>query len=124
MTVELDTGWNLRSVMASRGIFQTSKLKPLLEERGIDLSRERVYRLVTQPPQRVRLDVLAALCDALECSLDDLVTITRREASTPVAVGEEATRGRSVISVLFARRSVGRVRSSRGGQASAAAASR
>jgi DNA-binding Xre family transcriptional regulator len=78
MTVELDTGWNLRRVMASRGIFQTSKLKPLL---------------VTQPPQRVRLDVLAALCDALECSLDDLVTIARREASTPVAVGEEATRG-------------------------------
>ena len=70
MTVELDTGWNLRSVMASRGIFQTSKLKPLLEERGIDLSREQVYRLVTQPPQRVRLDVLAALCDALECSLN------------------------------------------------------
>lgn len=93
MTVELDTGWNLRSVMASRGIFQTSKLKPLLEERGIDLSREQVYRLVTQPPQRVRLDVLAALCDALECSLNDLVTITRREALAPVAVGEEATRG-------------------------------
>ncbi len=50
MTIELDTGWNLRSVMASRGIFQTSKLKPLLEDRGIDLSREQVYRLVTQPP--------------------------------------------------------------------------
>lgn len=94
MTVELDTGWNLRSVMASRGIFQTSKLKPLLEERGIDLSREQVYRLVTQPPQRVRLDVLAALCDALECSLGDLVSITRREtAAAPVAVGEEPTRG-------------------------------
>lgn len=93
MTVELETGWNLRSVMASRGIFQTSKLKPLLEERGIDLSREQVYRLVTQPPQRVRLDVLAALCDSLECSLDDLVTITRREAAAPIAVGEEATRG-------------------------------
>lgn len=93
MAVELETRWNLRSVMASRGIFQTSKLKPLLEERGIDLSREQVYRLVTQSPQRVRLDVLAALCDALECTLDDLVTITRREAAAPIAVGEEATRG-------------------------------
>jgi DNA-binding Xre family transcriptional regulator len=90
MTVELETGWHLRSVMAARGIFQTSKLKPLLEERGIDLSREQV----TQPPQRVRLDVLAALCDALECSLGDLVSITRREtAAAPVAVGEEPTRG-------------------------------
>jgi len=83
MTVELETAWSLRSVMASRGIFQTSKLKPLLEERGVDLSREQVYRLVT----------LAALCDALECSLDDLVRVTRREAAVPVAVGEEATRG-------------------------------
>ena len=35
MTVELETAWSLRSVMASRGIFQTSKLKPLLEERGV-----------------------------------------------------------------------------------------
>lgn len=50
MTVELETAWSLRSVMASRGIFQTSKLKPLLEERGVDLSREQVYRLVTQAP--------------------------------------------------------------------------
>ena len=103
MTVELDTGWNLRSVMASRGIFQTSKLKPLLEERGIDLSREQVYRLVTQPPQRVRLDVLAALCDALECSLDDLVTITRRQDSTPVAVGEEATTVEEVCEPFLVR---------------------
>lgn len=91
--IELKTTWNLRSVMASRGIFQTSKLGPLLSERGIDLSREQVYRLVTQAPQRVRLDVLSALCDALECSMDDLVSVTRTEKSSqPKAVGEQ-TRG-------------------------------
>lgn len=79
--------------MASRGIFQTSKLGPLLAERGIDLSREQVYRLVAQTPQRVRLDVLSALCDALECSLDDLVSVKRNTPETrPVAVGEQ-TRG-------------------------------
>lgn len=102
MTVELETGWNLRSVMASRGIFQTSKLRPLLEERGIGLSREQVYRLVTQPPQRVRLDVLAALCDALECSLDDLVTITRREVATRSPWAKKRLAGRSAISGPFA----------------------
>src|SRR5687767_10456913 len=79
--------------MASRGIFQTSKLGPLLAERGIDLSREQVYRLVTQTPQRVRLDVLSALCDALECSLDDLVSVKRSTTATQrIAVGEQ-TRG-------------------------------
>ena len=94
MTIELETGWHLRSVMAARGIFQTSKLKPLLEERGIDISREQVYRLVTQAPQRVRIDVLAALCDALECSLDELVTVSRRDVpAVPIAAGEEARRG-------------------------------
>lgn len=94
MTIEIQTEWRLRTVMASRGIFQTSKLKPLLEARGVDLSREQVYRLVTAPPQRVRLDVLAALCDALECSLDDLITFSRQESgATRVAVGEEVTRG-------------------------------
>lgn len=94
MTIELETDWHLRSMMASRGIFQTTKLKPLLEERGIDLSREQIYRLVTHPPQRVRIDVLAALCDALDCSLNDLVTITRRETTNlPKVVGEEPTRG-------------------------------
>lgn len=93
MTIDLATDWHLRRVMASRGIFQTTKLKPLLEERGIYLSREQVYRLVTQPPQRVRIDVLAALCDALDCSLDDLLTITRRQSSArPRAIGEEPTR--------------------------------
>ncbi len=48
-------------------LFQTSDLVPLLAERGIHLSREQVYRLVTQVPQRLSTDTLAALCDILEC---------------------------------------------------------
>lgn len=87
--IALETTWNLRTIMASRNIYQTSKLGPLLAERGIDLSREQVYRLVTQDPQRVRLDVLAAICDALDCTLDELVTFTRQESrAAPIAVGE------------------------------------
>ncbi|GAB3607030.1 hypothetical protein GCM10027413_24390 [Conyzicola nivalis] len=91
MAIELETSWHLRSIMASRGIFQTSKIGPLLSERGVQLSREQVYRLVTNAPQRVRIDVLTALCDALECSLDELITVKRRDAA-PVreAVGETA----------------------------------
>lgn len=59
--------WHLRQLMATHGMFQTSDLLPLLEERGIHLSREQVYRLVTQPPQRLSMDTLAALCDILGC---------------------------------------------------------
>ena len=68
--------WNLRQVMADRGMFQTSELLPLLEERGIHLTREHVYRLVTKTPQRLNTEVLVALCDALGCTPSDLITPT------------------------------------------------
>jgi DNA-binding Xre family transcriptional regulator len=66
--------WNLRQVMADRGIFQTSELLPLLQTRGIHLSREHVYRLVTRNPLRINVDILAALCDGLGCTPNDLMT--------------------------------------------------
>lgn len=65
--------WQLRQLMAERQMFQTSDMVPLLAERGITLSREQVYRLVTQPPQRMSMDVLVALCDILECTPNDLI---------------------------------------------------
>ena len=74
MSRHVSMQWNLRQVMADRGLFQTSELVPLLAERGIHVSREHVYRLVTKTPQRVNIDILAALCDALGCGPGDLLT--------------------------------------------------
>lgn len=68
--------WNLRLRMAEQKLFATSDLVPLLAERGIHLSREQVYRLVTATPQRLSTDVLAALCDILACTPNDLITVT------------------------------------------------
>ena len=42
--------WRLREVMAASGIFATSKLVPLLRERGIELSASQIYRLATEKP--------------------------------------------------------------------------
>jgi len=67
--------WNLRKLMAAADMFQTTDLGPLLAERGIKLSREQVFRLVTQPPQRLSMDTLAALCDILGCTPNDLIEI-------------------------------------------------
>jgi Cro/C1-type HTH DNA-binding domain len=36
---------------------------------------ERVYRLVTSTPQRLNMDVLAALCDILGCGPQDLIEV-------------------------------------------------
>jgi DNA-binding Xre family transcriptional regulator len=73
VTRKMGYRWHLRKLMADHGMFQTSELVPLLAERGVHLSREQVYRLVTQPPQRLSLDTLVALCDILECTVGDLI---------------------------------------------------
>jgi len=73
MTRRIAMQWNLRQVMATRAIYQTSELVPLLAERGVNLSREHVYRLVTKTPQRLNMEILAALCDILDCEPNDLL---------------------------------------------------
>ncbi len=75
MTKKMGIQWHLRLRMAEKGLFQTSDLVPLLAERGIHLSREQVYRLVTQVPQRLSTDTLAALCDILACLPNDLIEV-------------------------------------------------
>ena len=73
MTDKLDYAWKLREVMATRGLFQTTHLRPRLAERGIGLSDSQVYRLVTDKPERLNLKVLMALLDILGCQMDDLI---------------------------------------------------
>lgn len=81
MNKKMSYTWNLRTLMAERGHFATSDLVPLLAERGVHLSREQVYRLVTTTPQRLSLDVLAALCDILDVDASDLIEITTADVS-------------------------------------------
>ena len=79
--------WRLAELMAARGMHNSTELIPLLVERGIQLSRPQVYRVVHQRPERVSLQMIAALCDILSCGVDDLLTVTatdvrRRKASS------------------------------------------
>ncbi|MGB8230222.1 MAG: helix-turn-helix transcriptional regulator, partial [Pseudonocardiaceae bacterium] len=75
MIKKMGIQWHVRLRMAEKGLYQTSDLVPLLAERGITLSREQVFRLVTQPPQRLSMDTLAALCDILDCLPNDLIEV-------------------------------------------------
>ena len=84
MTRKIGYVWHLRRLMAEHGMFATTDLGPLLAERGVSLSREQVYRLVTRTPERLSLATLAALCDILGCQPGDLVE--------PVAPGRIADR--------------------------------
>jgi DNA-binding Xre family transcriptional regulator len=79
--------WHLRLRMAEAGMFATTDLLPLLAGRGVVLSREQVYRLVTGTPERLSLHTLAALCDILGCTPADLVE--------PVVDADAGTRRRA-----------------------------
>jgi DNA-binding Xre family transcriptional regulator len=85
MNKKMGVAWDLRLRMAERGLYATTDLVPRLAERGIHLSREQVYRLVTSVPQRLSTDTLAALCDILDCTPNDLirvVTVSEQVAKT------------------------------------------
>ena len=86
--------WHLRRLMADRDMYATTDLRPLLADRGVVLSREQVYRLVTRVPERLSLQTLAVLCDILDCQPGDLVE--------PVAgrlAAELAARGSATVAV-------------------------
>ncbi|MFF5088960.1 helix-turn-helix domain-containing protein [Streptomyces niveus] len=93
MMKRMGVEWNLRLLMAERDMFQTTDLVPRLAEYGVHLSREQVFRLVTQPPQRLSMDTLAALCGILDCSPADLITVkeVRRQVAKPTASDETVT---------------------------------
>jgi len=73
MTRKISYYWHLRRLMAERGMYATTALVAPLAERGITLSREQVYRLVTGTPERLSLTTLAALCDILGCGPGDII---------------------------------------------------
>lgn len=89
MTERSHGRWLLRLRLAERGIYNTTDLMPLLEERGIHLSRMQVYRLVTEEPIRVSMEHLAALCDILQCTPSDLIQIVSSKGTKTKAVGEQ-----------------------------------
>lgn len=86
MTRKMGIKWHLREVMATRGMFNTSDLIGPLAERGVRLSREQIYRLVTQEPQRLNIDVFAALCDILKCGPQELMEVVAVQAQVRKAV--------------------------------------
>lgn len=88
--------WHLRRLMAGQDMYATTKLGPLLAERGVTLSREQVYRLVTGVPERLSLATLAALCDILGCQPGDLIEVVKTTAVTRPAPSPPAPRPRPV----------------------------
>ncbi|HUZ25003.1 MAG TPA: helix-turn-helix transcriptional regulator [Streptosporangiaceae bacterium] len=106
MAAKLDYTWKLREVMATRGLFQTTHLRPKLAERGIHLSDSQVYRLVTDKPERLNLKIFMALLDILGCRMDDLIQPAALPAGKPKdkAVGHSGQPPEPVIGAFRPKR--------------------
>lgn len=93
--------WRLRDVMAQHRIFTATELVPLLHERGIELSASQVHRLVSGTPERLSLQVMAALCDILSCTPADLVATTAENVGIrKTATGDLPTPPANVAKLL------------------------
>jgi putative transcriptional regulator len=95
--------WRLRMAAAQREVWTGAQLRRLLGERaGLHLSSASVSALLTRQPAQVKLETLAALCTALDCTPNDLLEVDTtpvpQPAPRPAPAREEprAARGRSL----------------------------
>lgn len=95
--------WRLRIAAAQREVWTGAQLRRLLAERaGLHLSSASVSALLTRQPAQVKLETLAALCTALECTPNDLIEVDTTPVThgtakpTPAREEPKAARGRSL----------------------------
>lgn len=74
--------------MAAQHIYTATELVPLLRNRGITLSASQIHRLVSGTPERLSLQLLAALCDILACTPADLIPTTAENTAARRAAGD------------------------------------
>ncbi|MGE5636087.1 MAG: helix-turn-helix domain-containing protein [Nocardioidaceae bacterium] len=94
--------WRLRMAAAQREVWTGAQLRRLLAERaGLELSAASVSALFAKQPAQVKLDTLAALCTALECTPNDLLEVDTAPVARPAEPARHAepsspARGRSL----------------------------
>ena len=96
--------WRLRMAAAQREVWTGAQLRRLLAEKaGLHLSAASVSVLLTKHPAQLKLETLAALCTALDCTPNDLLDIDTTPVapavsppSTPARAASAARPGRSM----------------------------
>src|SRR5687767_12979279 len=68
--------WNLRMVCAEKSLWTGAALNRRLGERlGLMLTSQTLSNLMSKQPKRLSLNLLLALCVALECTPSDLLKV-------------------------------------------------
>ena len=73
--------WRLHTVMSERGIRTASELHRRLVGLDVPITHSQVCRTVTHRPERLSIELLAALMHTLDCSASDLLQAARKPAA-------------------------------------------
>lgn len=97
--------WNLRKVMADKGIWSGQELVDLLEKKaGVILTHSAVMALINKQPRAVRFTTLEALCVALDVEPAEIMIYTPSRA----AKGRAVVGGEGGPVAPYKRKSVGK----------------
>src|SRR5215469_15802076 len=76
--------WRLRMAAAQREVWTGAQLRRLLADKaGLQMSAASVSALLTRQPAQVKVETLAALCTALQCTPNDLFELDTTAAARP-----------------------------------------
>ncbi|MEU5554148.1 helix-turn-helix transcriptional regulator [Micromonospora sp. NPDC047793] len=81
---------------AQREVWTGAQLRRLLiDKAGHELSSASISALMTKQPNQVKLETLAALCTALQCTPNDLIEVDTSPVTQPIAPTQTRTIART-----------------------------
>jgi putative transcriptional regulator len=96
--------WNLRLKAAEAGIWQSTQMRRLLAEAGLEISTGKMSALWTGTPTTIRLDDLEIICEVLGCAPDALLIREPEKAAARrprTAAAADGTTASNVVTPRF-----------------------
>lgn len=81
--------WNLGNLLYQKKILKVTDFQELMRLHGVSLSYAQAHALVNEQPLRVTVRNILAICEALNCSVGDLIVIRPASEKEPEETTEK-----------------------------------
>ena len=75
--------FRIRVVMAERGIRSVAALQRMLKAIGVEISVPQLIRIVDGQSSHISTAVLGGLISVLQCGIEELISVSQKEAAHP-----------------------------------------
>lgn len=86
---KLEIYWNLNNLLYQKKILKVTEFQDLMRQHGVSISYAQAHALVNEQPIRVTLKTVLAICEALNCSVEDLIVIRKASEKEPEETPEK-----------------------------------